>query len=333
MCSVLVHGVMALGAMALLSRLQMPLPQDQFTWNVAMVEPPKPQPNVQPAPEAKPKPTPPKPKAVETPPPSPQPRVETVQRKVIQTVQAVQQVVHRQVTQAVRTTSPVTTVNQTASVVTQAVQQSEIAQTVAPTAMRETMVQEEPVVSTHTQVLQQTAAPVMTTPVVTRQDSEPVVQHAPVETSMPVSQPQQIVNRQAEPVVERPVTESAGEPVAQPQQVAVEQTVAYATPAKQVPAAKADYGWLMKVLLGRVNELKRYPHLARINRWEGKVVLRAVIKDDGQVLMIDVQESSGREILDRDAIETLRKASPLTLEHPLGKPQVVIQMPISYSLR
>jgi protein TonB len=89
----------------------------------------------------------------------------------------------------------------------------------------------------------------------------------------------------------------------------------------------------MKALLGRINELKNYPHLARINHWEGKVVLRAVIKDDGQVLMVDVQESSGRSILDNDAMETLRKASPLKLEHPLGKPQVAIVMPISYSLR
>ena len=89
----------------------------------------------------------------------------------------------------------------------------------------------------------------------------------------------------------------------------------------------------MKALLGRLDQLKNYPHLARINHWEGKVVLRAVIKDDGQVLMIDVHESSGRLILDNDAIETLRRASPLKLDHPLGKPQVAILMPISYALR
>jgi protein TonB len=89
----------------------------------------------------------------------------------------------------------------------------------------------------------------------------------------------------------------------------------------------------MKALLGRINELKSYPHLARINHWEGKVVLRAVIRDDGEVIMIDVQESSGRSILDNDAMETLRRASPLKLERPLGKPQVAILMPISYSLR
>lgn len=63
----------------------------------------------------------------------------------------------------------------------------------------------------------------------------------------------------------------------------------------------------MRALLGRIDELKNYPVMARMNRWEGKVVLRAVIKDDGQVLMVDVQESSGRSILDNDAMETLKK--------------------------
>jgi protein TonB len=108
---------------------------------------------------------------------------------------------------------------------------------------------------------------------------------------------------------------------------AVEQTVSLTAP------TKADYGWLVKALLGRLDQLKNYPQMARINHWEGKVILRAVIKDDGQVLMIDVHESSGRSILDDDAIETLRRASPLKLDHPLGKPQVAILMPISYALR
>ncbi|MCA1958705.1 MAG: TonB family protein [Nitrospira sp.] len=112
----------------------------------------------------------------------------------------------------------------------------------------------------------------------------------------------------------------------------VEAVVATA-PLQAPAAAKADYAWLMKALLGRINELKSYPHLARINHWEGKVVLRAIIRDDGQVIMVNVQESSGRSILDNDAMETLRKASPLKLEQPLGKPQVAILMPISYSLR
>ncbi len=134
-------------------------------------------------------------------------------------------------------------------------------------------------------------------------------------------------------VVQRPTIETASETSAQLQQPATEQIVTSAAPLTAAPAAKADYGWLMRALQGRINELKNYPVMARMNRWEGRVVLRAVIRDDGQVLMVNVQESSGRLILDNDAIETLKKASPLKLDHPLGKPQVAILMPISYSLR
>jgi len=134
-------------------------------------------------------------------------------------------------------------------------------------------------------------------------------------------------------VVQQPTIETASETLAQVQQLSAEQVVASAAPFKAEPATKADYGWLMRALQGRINELKNYPVMARMNRWEGRVVLRAVIKDDGQVLMVNVQESSGRLILDNDAMETLKKASPLKLNHPLGKPQVAILMPISYSLR
>ena len=154
--------------------------------------------------------------------------------------------------------------------------------------------------------------------------SEPVV---PQDRVVPEAQPVDTKIASIQEPVAPPVMEPAAEPA--PQQAAAEPAPAVNTP----PAVKADYGWLMKSLLSRINELKNYPHMARMNHWEGKVVLRAVIKDDGQVLMVDVQESSGRSILDNDAMETLRRASPLKLEQPLGKPQVAILMPISYSLR
>jgi len=271
--SMVFHVIMGAGALALISGLKMSLEPDQFTWSVAMVEAPQAQPKVDTLPEAKP--TPSKPRVAETHPAPAQPIIEPPQR-VVQPVRAVPQIVPRETT----------TVNQTASVVTQAVQPTETITDIAPTTAREAVVQEEQVVATPAAVTQQTAVPVVAESLVTRQDVEPVVQHA-----------------------------------------AVEQTVT------QTAQIKADYGWLVKALLGRLDQLKNYPHLARINHWEGKVVLRAVIKDDGQVLMIDVHESSGRLILDNDAIETLKRASPLKLDHPLGKPQVAILMPISYALR
>ena len=287
-CSVVFHAVVGACALALVSGLKISVEPDPFNWHVVMVDVPQAQPNVDTLPEARP--TSPTPRVAEAHPVPAQPIVETVQR-VIQPSHPVPQIVQ----------SEATTVNQAASVITQTVHHSETSTSVAPTAMRESVVQEEQVVETHAAVTQQTAAPFVAEPPVIRQNTEPVVQHTPVEGN--------------------------GETTVRSQSPAVEQMASVTAP------TKADYGWLVKALLGRLDQLKNYPQLARINHWEGKVVLRAVIKDDGQVLMIDVHESSGRSILDDDAIETLRRASPLKLDHPLGKPQVAILMPISYALR
>ncbi len=94
----------------------------------------------------------------------------------------------------------------------------------------------------------------------------------------------------------------------------------------------ADYGWLSDALWHRIEELKRYPAQAKINHWEGKVVVEAVIRDDGEVIGLSIAESSGRTILDQEAMAVMKKASPLALKHPLGKPRVTIFVPISYRL-
>jgi protein TonB len=96
---------------------------------------------------------------------------------------------------------------------------------------------------------------------------------------------------------------------------------------------KADYGWLAQTIRTKVEQLKQYPHMARANRWEGRVVLRAVIGEDGQLVDLKIAESSGHSVLDEAALDVLKNAAPLTLPQPLGRSQVVVQVPISYRLR
>ncbi len=155
-------------------------------------------------------------------------------------------------------------------------------------------------------------------PAMTEQAS-PAVSEAPITSVSPAAMP-------ATPsVVSRPVVEgTSSAPVVQ------ERTVVMDNPS--APATKPDFGWLAEALWNRVEQLKRYPHIARMNRWEGKVVLRGVIKADGQVVDLEIAESSGYSVLDRDALEIMKQASPLKLKHPLGQPQVVVQVPISYKL-
>jgi protein TonB len=126
----------------------------------------------------------------------------------------------------------------------------------------------------------------------------------------------------------------AKETVSKPAEpAAMEQASIKELPVRAAPRAKADYSWLADALWSRVEQLKRYPPIARMNRWEGKVVLRAVIRDTGDVVELEVTESSGHAILDRDALEVMKRASPLRLKHPLGQAQVVVHVPISYQLR
>jgi len=95
---------------------------------------------------------------------------------------------------------------------------------------------------------------------------------------------------------------------------------------------KADHRWLAESLWRRVAELKRYPSSARLNGQEGKVILKAVIRSDGQLAEVSVQQSSGHTILDAAAIEAVKLACPLYMKHAISKPEIVVSLPIVYSL-
>lgn len=95
---------------------------------------------------------------------------------------------------------------------------------------------------------------------------------------------------------------------------------------------KADHRWLAESLWRRVAELKRYPNQARMNGQEGKVILKAIIRSDGHLADVFVQKSSGHSVLDEAAIEAVKLACPLHMKHAIGKPQIVVSLPIVYSL-
>lgn len=159
-------------------------------------------------------------------------------------------------------------------------------------------------------------AALQTKPVAESTLNQPTVESIPVETS-PLH---------TMPVIESSTTQQM--PTAPIQQASIQNA-----PIQSMPPAKADYGWLLDTLWKRVEKLKRYPHIARNNRWEGLVVLQAVIDNNGQLLDLKVAESSGYAVLDQDAMDVMRKSCPLHLKHSLGKPQVELRVPISYKLR
>ena len=189
------------------------------------------------------------------------------------------------------------------------------------------------------------------TPVVQREirqvveTSEPIQQTVAVQTRTElVSQVQEqqstevkqaaTVERQAESAI----VESSSSVVAQAVQTAPAESVAQESPpqvamaTRPTPAVKADYSWLAESLRRRLAELKRYPSAARLNGWEGKVVLRAVIRADGHLSEVKVHRSSGYEALDNAAMEAIRLVCPLHMHQPLGTPEVAVYVPMVYSL-
>ena len=118
----------------------------------------------------------------------------------------------------------------------------------------------------------------------------------------------------------------------QSEQAPAQTQVATISPMPSNAPTKRDYGWLSETILRRVEDLKRYPASARVDRVEGKVVLKAVIDEDGSVSEEEVFQSSGHPGLDNAAIDTLRQAAPFHLPRPLGQPRMTIKIPMSYRL-
>lgn len=169
------------------------------------------------------------------------------------------------------------------------------------------------------QVIARTAQPIETPPAATVERPP-----QPVASIEPTPQP---IEQTAPAVTSPAATEVPTQPASQP--VAAVQTI----PVRAAPAPQRDYGWLAETLRERIEELKRYPPMARMNNWQGKVVLKFVVTEDGTVENLEVVQSSGHAVLDEAAMDTIRRASPLPLKHELGKPRVTFQFPISYTLR
>ncbi len=102
-------------------------------------------------------------------------------------------------------------------------------------------------------------------------------------------------------------------------------------PVQEARIGKPDFSWLTDSLRNKVKESQKYSTVARLNGMEGRVVLRITVKENGE-LVVAIAKSSGHELLDQDALEQVKRLSPLPLPQPLGRAQQVLNLPIIYSL-
>ena len=87
-------------------------------------------------------------------------------------------------------------------------------------------------------------------------------------------------------------------------------------------------------LIGAAKRLKHYPAQAIDRGLEGRVDVRLVIGADGAPAAVLVKRSSGHEVLDRQAVDTMRRASAATPIPPaLRNREIVVEIPLLYELK
>jgi protein TonB len=120
----------------------------------------------------------------------------------------------------------------------------------------------------------------------------------------------------------------------------VAQQAPVATPAPPAPVAvpsKAS-GETRDSYLGRLlaqlNRFKQYPRAARQAHIEGVVMLHFVMDADGKVQSFDIAKSSGRPVLDAEALALIQRAQPLPAlpaDFPTRTLDAVV--PVEFSLK
>lgn len=88
-----------------------------------------------------------------------------------------------------------------------------------------------------------------------------------------------------------------------------------------------------ELLLADLAHHFEYPWLARRRGWQGMVWLSVTVQPNGALDPIRVARSSGYEVLDRSALETMRRVGQLAAAHPwLGGTALELPLAIVYRL-
>ncbi len=85
----------------------------------------------------------------------------------------------------------------------------------------------------------------------------------------------------------------------------------------------------LSVVSSLVQKNITYPPIARRMGWEGRVVLAITIREDGHLESVEIITSSGYEVLDRNAVEAVKKSCHLFPKPPV---KVRVILPVAYKL-
>ncbi len=86
-----------------------------------------------------------------------------------------------------------------------------------------------------------------------------------------------------------------------------------------------------QALMRHIERFQRYPGAARRDHLEGTVQVAFVMDRDGKILDAWIRSSSGRTVLDKEAVEALRRAEPLPGIPGELPGQLSVLLPVSFA--
>ena len=158
--------------------------------------------------------------------------------------------------------------------------------------------------------------------------SPPIIKKPrPIEKLKPIEKPMPI--KEVTPIKEIPLPLPT--PVIKPiQEQTSSEGLIEQKPTNLNPQVINDY---TAKLRAHIESFKRYPRMAQIRGWEGQVLIQAEINQNGLLVKSSVVRSSGRSILDKEALAIMQRSIPFPLPpKDLNINFLTITIPISFSL-
>ena len=149
---------------------------------------------------------------------------------------------------------------------------------------------------------------------------EPVKEIAPIQ--------EEVIEELPEPVVEE-ITEFI-----EPEETApIEEVQEYIPPQPSPEVVKKVTDSYTNQLTRAIAKQKKYPKIAQMRQWQGEVLLNIEIDPQGNLVKADILEKSRYKILNNEAIDMVKRASPFPQPpEELRLKNFTVLVPISFKL-
>ena len=98
----------------------------------------------------------------------------------------------------------------------------------------------------------------------------------------------------------------------------------------KVTAATNDYSSLLAAAIAKY---KQYPKIAHMRGWQGLIIIELQLNPQGGVIYSQIKKSSGYDVLDQEALEMIKRASPFPQPpEALRNKNFTVLVPISFKL-